>query len=182
LPSSSPVTLGPPSRRRKAKVGPRSDAGLLEAAVDVFARGTRPLDLALASEDAATALIKHGDPGSARRPLGQAISIYERLGASRDLARAEALLRQAGIRRGVRGARNRPGFGWDSLTPTELTVAGLVAGGLSNPQIGERLFISRRTVQAHLAHVFAKLGISSRTQLAAEVARRRQDTTAPGDG
>jgi len=160
----------------------QDDAGLLDAAVDVFARGTRPLDLALASEDAATALIKHGDPGSARRPLGQAISIYERLGASRDLARAEALLRQAGIRRGVRGARNRPGFGWDSLTPTELTVAGLVAGGLSNPQIGERLFISRRTVQAHLAHVFAKLGISSRTQLAAEVARRRQDTTAPGDG
>jgi DNA-binding CsgD family transcriptional regulator len=83
-------------------------------------------------------------------------------------------LRQAGVRRGARGARNRPEFGWQSLTPTELTVADLVADGLSNPQIGERLFISRRTVQAHLAHVFAKLGISSRVQLAAEVTRRQE--------
>jgi DNA-binding NarL/FixJ family response regulator len=50
----------------------------------------------------------------------------------------------------------------------------LVADGLTNPQIGERLFISRRTVQTHLVHVFAKLGISSRTQLAAQVALRRE--------
>ena len=59
-----------------------------------------------------------------------------------------------------------------SLTPTERSVAGLVAEGLSNPQIGERLYISRRTVQTHLAHVFAKLDISSRAQLAAEITRR----------
>ena len=49
-----------------------------------------------------------------------------------------------------------------SLTTTEITVADLVAEGLSNPQIGERLYVSRRTVQTHLAHIFAKLGISSR--------------------
>jgi DNA-binding CsgD family transcriptional regulator len=87
------------------------------------------------------------------------------------------VLRLAGIRRGVRGPRRRPQFGWQSLTPTEHTVAALVAEGLSNPQIGERLFISRRTVQAHLVHVFAKLGISSRAQLAAQVAGR---AIAPG--
>jgi DNA-binding CsgD family transcriptional regulator len=50
-------------------------------------------------------------------------------------------------------------------------VVELVVEGLTNPQIGERLFVSRRTVQTHLAHVFTKLGISSRTQLAAEAAR-----------
>ena len=50
----------------------------------------------------------------------------------------------------------------------------LVAEGLSNPQIGQRLFVSPRTVQTHLAHVFTKLGISSRAQLAAEATRRRQ--------
>ena len=111
----------------------------------------------------------------------QAIAVYERLDAARDLARADSVLRQAGIRRGIRGARNRPRFGWESLTPTEATVAGLVADGLTNPQIGERLFVSRRTVQTHLAHVFAKLGISSRTQLAAEVARRRDSTEAAAD-
>jgi DNA-binding CsgD family transcriptional regulator len=70
------------------------------------------------------------------------------------------------------GRRDRPQFGWPSLTPAEQAVARLVADGLSNPQIGERLYISRRTVQTHLAHIFAKLGITARAQLAAEVARR----------
>jgi DNA-binding NarL/FixJ family response regulator len=50
----------------------------------------------------------------------------------------------------------------------------LVVEGLSNPQIGERLYVSPRTVQTHVAHVFTKLAISSRAQLAAEAARRRQ--------
>ena len=57
----------------------------------------------------------------------------------------------------------------------ERTVAGLVAEGLSNPQIGERLYVSRRTVQAHLAHVFAKLDITSRAQLAALATQHRGD-------
>jgi DNA-binding NarL/FixJ family response regulator len=59
-------------------------------------------------------------------------------------------------------------------------VVDLVAEGLSNPQIGQRLYISRRTVQTHLAHVFAKLHITSRTQLAP----RRSGTAGnqPGDG
>ena len=52
-------------------------------------------------------------------------------------------------------------------------MARLVAEGLSNPQIGERLYVSRRTVQTNLAHVFTKLDISSRAQLAAETARHR---------
>jgi len=48
-----------------------------------------------------------------------------------------------------------------------------VAEGLSNPQIGDRQYVSRRTVQTHVAHIFTKLGIGSRAQLAAEVAVRR---------
>jgi DNA-binding NarL/FixJ family response regulator len=59
-----------------------------------------------------------------------------------------------------------------SLTESELGVARLAAEGLTNRQIGDRLFNSRRTVETHLAHVFGKLGINSRAQLAAEVARR----------
>ena len=145
--------------------------------MDAYAAASRPLELALTSEDAAAAFVRQGDPGRARPLLEQAIAIYERLGAARDLARADAVLRLAGVRRGVRGPRNRPQFGWQSLTPTERTVADLVADGLSNPQIGERLFISRRTVQTHLVHVFAKLGISSRSQLAAQVARRRRQAS-----
>ena len=74
-------------------------------------------------------------------------------------------------RRG-RGPRRRPTLGWESLTPTELEVAKLVAEGLTNPQIAERMFISRKTVTTHLSHVFAKLDIPSRAALSAEVTRR----------
>jgi DNA-binding CsgD family transcriptional regulator len=150
------------------------DVDALVAAADAYAEASRPLELALASEDAATALVRRGDIERARPLLDQATAIYERLGAGRDLARANAVLRLAGVGRGVRGPRQRPQSGWPSLTPTERTVVALVADGLSNPQIGERLFISRRTVQAHLVHVFAKLSISSRTQLAAQAALRRE--------
>jgi DNA-binding NarL/FixJ family response regulator len=48
----------------------------------------------------------------------------------------------------------------------------MLTAGLSNPQIGERMYISRRTVQTHVAHIFMKLGVSSRAQLAAEVSRQ----------
>lgn len=70
-----------------------------------------------------------------------------------------------------RGQRKRPSTGWASLTPAERRVADLVGDGLSNPQIAERLFISRNTVETHLKHIFSKLSITSRTQLANEVAR-----------
>ncbi|WP_231972187.1 LuxR C-terminal-related transcriptional regulator [Mycobacterium sp. E3251] len=74
-------------------------------------------------------------------------------------------------RRG-RGERKRPPSGWDSLTPTERDVVRLVSEGLGNKDIGDRLFISPRTVQTHLTHVYAKLGITSRMQLAHKATRR----------
>lgn len=74
--------------------------------------------------------------------------------------------------RRARGERKRPSRGWDSLTPTELMVVRHIAAGLTNRQIGERMFISAGTVKIHLSHVFAKLGIPSRSQLAAEATKR----------
>jgi DNA-binding CsgD family transcriptional regulator len=68
--------------------------------------------------------------------------------------------------RRARGSRRRPSSGWGSLTPTELDVARLVVDGLSNPEIGSRLFMSRGTVKTHLSHIFAKLGVANRTELA----------------
>jgi len=156
------------------------DADALQAAVAMFARGSRPLELALAAEEAGTILAGEGSQDQGRPLLDRAIEIYEHLGAVRDVARAERVLREAGIRRGRRGPRGRPSIGWASLTPAERTVAELVAEGLSNPQIGQRLYVSRRTVQTHLAHVFAKLDIATRAQLAAEVTRRAG--TAAGAG
>jgi DNA-binding CsgD family transcriptional regulator len=70
-----------------------------------------------------------------------------------------------------RGARSRPASGWESLTPTELDVVRLVSDGLPNKDIATRLFISPRTVQTHLTHVYTKLAVSSRVQLAQEAAR-----------
>jgi predicted ATPase/class 3 adenylate cyclase/DNA-binding CsgD family transcriptional regulator len=70
-----------------------------------------------------------------------------------------------------RGERKRPASGWGSLTPMEQDVVRLVREGLGNKEIGARLFISPRTVQTHLTHVYAKLGISSRVQLVQEAAR-----------
>ena len=150
------------------------DAETLAAAVRAYPPGTRPLELAGACEDAGAAFARQGHPDRARPLLEQALTIYEQLDADRDLARAEAALRQAGIRRGRRGPRGRPKSGWASLTPAEQAVAALVADGLTNPQIGARLYISGRTVQTHLVHVFAKLDIASRAQLAARVTRHRQ--------
>jgi DNA-binding CsgD family transcriptional regulator len=74
--------------------------------------------------------------------------------------------------RHARGERKRPARGWESLTPTELRVVELVAEGLTNPQIGQRMFISRGTVKVHLSHIFAKVNMASRSELAAEAARR----------
>jgi DNA-binding CsgD family transcriptional regulator len=65
-----------------------------------------------------------------------------------------------------RGERKRPTSGWGSLTPMENDVVRLVREGLGNKDIGARLFISPRTVQTHLTHVYAKLGLTSRVQLA----------------
>jgi predicted ATPase/class 3 adenylate cyclase/DNA-binding CsgD family transcriptional regulator len=70
-----------------------------------------------------------------------------------------------------RGERKRPSSGWGSLTPTELDVVRLVAEGIPNKDIATRLFVSPRTVQSHLRHVYNKLGLTSRVQLAQEAAR-----------
>jgi len=74
--------------------------------------------------------------------------------------------------RRTRGTRGRPTSGWASLTPTEREVVALAVEGLSNPEIGARLYMSRGTVKTHLAHVYTKLAVANRTELAALAATR----------
>ncbi|HEX6021301.1 MAG TPA: helix-turn-helix transcriptional regulator, partial [Solirubrobacter sp.] len=100
-----------------------------------------------------------------RDELGPAYETAAAQGAALTIEDALAWARRA------RGPRKRPAAGWDSLTPTEAKVAELVAEGLTNHEIGERMFISRDTVKTHLAHAFAKLGVHSRAELAALHAR-----------
>lgn len=59
-------------------------------------------------------------------------------------------------------------MGRDSLTPTERRVVSLATEGLSNPEIAERMFIARGTVKVHFSHIYEKLDVKSRTQLAAK--------------
>jgi DNA-binding CsgD family transcriptional regulator len=75
--------------------------------------------------------------------------------------------------RRARGARKRPSGGWESLTPTELEVVRHAAAGLTNPEIGERMFISRGTVKVHLSHIYAKLALRNRSEVTAEAMRRQ---------
>lgn len=83
-----------------------------------------------------------------------------RLRAANDVRAAVEYARRA------RGKRGRPASGWASLTPAEQSVVRLAADGLSNPDIGSRLYMSRSTVKTHLSHVYAKLGVTNRTELA----------------
>jgi DNA-binding CsgD family transcriptional regulator len=133
----------------------------------------------LAASDAARAALGYPRPG-------REIPLYE---AARDLASARltpdafekaweegsklTLEEAVAYATRARGERKRPSIGWAGLTPTELDVVQAVREGLSNPQIGERLFMSRSTVKTHLEHVFAKVGVTSRSELAAEAAARR---------
>jgi predicted ATPase/DNA-binding CsgD family transcriptional regulator len=87
--------------------------------------------------------------------------------------RAMSLAEAAAYASRGRGERKRPSSGWASLTPTELEVVRHVATGLTNPQIAERLFVSRSTVKGHIAHIFSKLGMSTRAELAAAASRRQ---------
>lgn len=149
-----------------------ADPEILIKAVAAFRAAPRPLERALACEDAAVALGRHGRLREARPLFDEAMQVYEQLGARYDEDRAAAAMRALGIRRGKRGARKRPDTGWDALTETELRVVPLAADGMTNSQIATRLFISHHTVATHLAHIFRKLGVASRVELAAEAARR----------
>ncbi|GAA1658358.1 ATP-binding protein [Catellatospora bangladeshensis] len=148
------------------------DADLLLAAAADFQRAGWPLYEAGAYENAAEVLARRERPAQARQALDRALEIYGRLEAAADIARAEARLRQAGVRRGVRGPRKRPKHGWEALTETEQRVAALVAEGLSNPDIAAQLFLSRRTVQSHVSSILAKLQVTSRVELAVRAAER----------
>ncbi len=92
---------------------------------------------------------------------------FEAIGAQRGVRRAEAVLRRLGVR------LPRAGHGTGALSPREIEVAELVAEGLSNPAIARRLYLSRPTVASHVAHILAKLGFSSRAQIAAWAAGSR---------
>jgi DNA-binding CsgD family transcriptional regulator len=126
------------------------------------AREDRGLVRWAADEEHFTALAARLGEELGERELAEACA------EGRELSTTEAI---AWARR-ARGSRARPSAGWESLTPTELQIADLVAEGLTNVQIGERMFISRGTAKVHVSNVLRKLGMTTRSEIAAEATRR----------
>jgi DNA-binding CsgD family transcriptional regulator len=149
-----------------------NDPGRLLKAADHYLAAGRPLPRAQALEAAGVALAERGDVAGARTHFTDAFSVYTGLGAGWDLARTQATFRGYGIRRGPHVRHRMSHQGWNSLTPTEVKIAGLVARGMSNPQIASHLFLSRRTVQTHVSHILAKLNLNSRIDIAREASQR----------
>jgi DNA-binding NarL/FixJ family response regulator len=96
----------------------------------------------------------------ARADLTAALDTFQRLGAAPWTARAGGELRATGLTIG-----HLPDAGPGSLTPQQLQIATLAAAGLTNKQIGERLYLSPRTVATHLHQLFPKLGVTTRAAL-----------------
>jgi DNA-binding CsgD family transcriptional regulator len=96
----------------------------------------------------------------ARGHLRRAADLFHQVGAPPWEERAESELRATG-----ETARRRDPSTLDELTPQELQIAGLVAGGMTNRQVAAQLFLSPRTIDYHLRKVFSKLGVASRTEL-----------------
>ena len=148
------------------------DPSRLLAAAERYDDASRPLLTAKALEAAAGHFVDTGDRTQARTAFTRAVEVYTSLGAAADVARLQATFRAHGIRRGPHAKHRRARSGWDSLTATEIKIAGFVEEGLSNPEIAAKLLLSRRTVATHVSHILKKLDVHSRTDIARESARR----------
>ncbi|MEU4645404.1 AAA family ATPase [Micromonospora sp. NPDC023814] len=144
----------------------------LREAVEIYRAAGVLTELTGTLEDLAAATAGRGAADEARRLLTECTALYETFGAEWDIRRADNRLRAYGVRRGVRGPRGRPTSGWEALTPTERTVAQLIAEGLPTTAIAQRLYLSRRTVQTHVSHILGKLGLQGRVEIAREAYRR----------
>jgi DNA-binding CsgD family transcriptional regulator/tetratricopeptide (TPR) repeat protein len=134
----------------------------LSAAQSWFGLLEMPLEVARTRMLLAWAL----DPASAVAEARIALTVFEDLGASRDADAAAAWLRAVGARAARVGPR-----GLELLTKRERDVLAVLAEGLPNPEIATRLYISRRTVEHHVASILSKLGVRNRTEAAACLTR-----------
>ena len=151
-----------------------ADLAPVLAAAAYHGSAGRPLRRAEALTDAAVLLASRGGTVPASDWLDEAVGLYRGMEARWAIRSATARLRGYGIRPRQPGDRARPARGRESLTPTEASIARLIADGRSNPEIAAELHLSRNTVQAHVSRILAKFGARSRGELAASVAGERE--------
>ena len=142
----------------------------LREALAGFARAEMPVELARSRLELANALVSD-HPEVAIAEARAALDSFERLEAARDVDAATAVLRLLGV-----NVRSTTHSG-EVLTKREAEVLTLLGHGLSNPEIAERLYISRKTAEHHVGNVLAKLGLRSRAEAAAFAVRGRPDST-----
>ncbi len=140
---------------------PARGIALLQEAVGVLERSPCRVELAHALLELGSALRRTRHRARAREHLRTALDLTHRCGAMGLANRAKQELAATGAR-----PRRAILAGVESLTASERRVAELAARGLSNPEIAQQLFVTRKTVETHLGHVYQKLDIDSRAQIA----------------
>jgi DNA-binding NarL/FixJ family response regulator len=153
----------------------------LEDAVDAFLQSGASFELAHARVQLSRALAALGRTDAAADEIQRAVDLFSELHAEVDAARARKLAAEyaehtaAGhVDANTQGPRTAPSGRTDAagLSARELEVLRLVAAGLNNQDIAERLFLSDHTIHRHVANIFTKLSVSSRAAAVAQAARR----------
>jgi DNA-binding CsgD family transcriptional regulator len=158
LPRAAGVAL----RTRGMLTGGRQGLDDLREAAELLAGCGADLEQARALIEFGAALRRSNQRTAAREPLRRGLDLAYRCGAGRLAQRATDELRATGAR-----PRRASLTGLEALTPSERRVAELAAGGMSNPEIAQAVFVTLNTVEGHLRHVYQKLSVSSRKQLPA---------------
>ena len=166
-PAGADVGLGIVARSRALLSEGEAADRLYQEAVERLGRTRRRTDLARAHLLYGEWLRRENRRVDARAQLRTAHDLFTEIGMEAFAERARGELLATGERVRARTAETR-----DELTPQERQIARLARDGLSNPEIGARLFLSPRTVEWHLRKVFAKLGIGSRKELASALPER----------
>jgi DNA-binding CsgD family transcriptional regulator len=157
----APRALGIALRTAGLARGGKEGLALLRESVAVLDGSPALLERARSLAEFGAALRRSGERAAARDPLAGALELAVRCGARPLAARARDELKAAGAR-----PRRPWRTGVEALTPSELRVARLAAEGQTNRQIAGELYVTLKAVEGHLAHVYAKLGIDGRGQLA----------------
>jgi DNA-binding CsgD family transcriptional regulator len=155
-----PQTIGAALRVLGLVEGGKAGIGLLREAVEVLAGSEARLEHARALVDLGAALRRANQRIEARERLREGVDLAQRLGAFGLAGRANEEIAATGAR-----PRKVLQTGLDALTTSERRVGQLAAGGMTNKEIAQTLFVTIKTVEVHLSHAYRKLEISSRAQL-----------------
>lgn len=162
---AAPRALGVALRAKALVTGGEKSIDLLQEAVARLEKSPAAVELARALCDLGAAIRRTGHPAAAREPLTRGLDLAHRCGASALERRVRDELAAAGAR-----PRRTVLSGVESLTPSERRVAWMAADGMTNREIAQALFVTARTVETHLTHVYQKLDIESRSELAGGLA------------